>query len=63
MMRLRVRLALSIVAVAWLFAQSQTESPALELGTERACELMAGRSQEHYVLLKTGQYARFNIKQ
>ena len=62
-MRLRVRLALSIVAVAWLFAQSQTESPALELGKERACELMAGRSQEHYVLLRAGQYARFNITQ
>ena len=42
MMRLRVTLLLSIVAAGWLFAQSHTESPALELGEKRGCELPTG---------------------
>src|SRR5205809_4252090 len=62
-MRLRVRLALTIVVSGWLFAQSQTESPALELDKKRECELAAGGSQEHSVLLRAGQYARFTVTQ
>jgi len=62
-MRMRLLLPLSIFVAGRLFAQSQTESPALETGEKRSCELPAGRSQEHHVLLKAGQYARFNIVQ
>jgi CHAT domain-containing protein/Tfp pilus assembly protein PilF len=60
--RLRVLLMLSTV-VAGLFAQDQARSPGPEWGNERSYELAAGRSQEHYVFLKAGQYARFNIAQ
>jgi tetratricopeptide (TPR) repeat protein len=62
-MRLLVLLALSIFIAGFLFSQSQTESPALETGVKRSCELPAGRSQEHHVLLEAGQYARVNIAQ
>src|SRR5215831_1641800 len=62
-MGLRMLLAVSIVLAGWLFAQSQTESSALKRGEKRSCELRAGRSQEHHVPLRAGQYARFNIAQ
>src|SRR5262249_4297311 len=61
--RLRARLALSIVLGGWLTAQGQTESPVLELGKTRAYEIMTGRSREHYVLLRAGEYARLHIGQ
>jgi tetratricopeptide (TPR) repeat protein len=62
-MWLRARLALSIVVAGWLTAQGQTESPVLELGEKRAYEITTGRSHEHYVLLKAGEYARLRISQ
>src|SRR5215510_13661662 len=59
----RARLALFIVVGGWLTAQGQTESPVLELGKTRAYEITTGRSQEHYVLLRAGEYAWLHIKQ
>jgi tetratricopeptide (TPR) repeat protein len=47
----------------WLVAQSQTESLVLEAGKTRACELAAGRTQDHYVVLSAGQYARLTLAQ
>ena len=55
-------LALSTV-LAGLFAQGQAGSEAVEQGKERSYELAAGQSQEHYVLLRAGQYARLKIAQ
>jgi len=62
-MPLRAWFVLSIVVGVWLTAQSQTESPVLELGEKRIYEITPGRSQEHYVLLRAGQYARVHITQ
>lgn len=55
--------ALSTVVAARLFAQDPAGSPPLEPGRELLCEVTAGHPQEHYVLLKAGQYVRFNIAQ
>src|SRR4051794_1433609 len=62
-MRLRIRPELSIVVAGWLLAQGQTEPPALEPGKKLQCDLDAGPSQDHYVLLRTGEYARLDIAQ
>src|SRR5215813_10891212 len=62
-MRLPAQLALSIVVGGWLTAQAQNESPLLELGEKRAYEITTGRPQEHYVLLRTGQFAQLHITQ
>ena len=62
MFRLRVLLTLPAV-VAGLLAQDPAGSKAVERGNERSYELATGRSHEHYVLLRTGQYARVNIAQ
>jgi CHAT domain-containing protein/tetratricopeptide (TPR) repeat protein len=55
-------LALLIVPVS-LFAQSRTESPALELGRRYEFELRVGHWRDHCLVLKTGQYARVSIAQ
>jgi CHAT domain-containing protein len=62
-MRLRARLALSIIVCSWLTALAQTESPFSEPGQKRTYEIAAGHPQEHYVFLKAGQYARLHIAQ
>ena len=62
-MRLRMLPALSTVLAGCLSAQDEGGSPSLEQGKERSYELAADQSQEHYVLLRAGQYARFNITQ
>ena len=62
-MRLPAQLALSIVVGGWLTAQAQNESPLLELGEKRAYEITTGRPQEHYVLLRAGQFAQLHITQ
>jgi len=62
-MRLRAWFALSIVLGVWLIAEGQTESPVLELGKTDVYDIQAGRSQEHYLLLRAGQYARVHITQ
>src|SRR5262249_16208424 len=58
----RARLALLVLGL-WLTAYGQTESPVLELGKPRLYKTATGRPQEHYVLLKAGQYARLPIAQ
>jgi hypothetical protein len=61
---IRLRVLLTLPAfVAGLLAQDLAGSTAVERGNERSYELEAGRSQEHYVLLRSGQYARVNIAQ
>jgi CHAT domain-containing protein len=62
-MRLRAWFALSIVLGVWLIAEGQTESPVLELRKTDVYDIQAGRSQEHYLLLRAGQYARIHITQ
>jgi hypothetical protein len=62
-MRLRTRLALSIVLGGWLTAHAQTESPVLEPGQKRAYEIATGRSQEHHIRLSAGEYVRLHITQ
>src|SRR5215813_6394790 len=62
-MRLPAQLALSIVVGGWLTAQAQNESPLLELGEKRAYEITTGRPQEHYVLLRAGEFAQLQITQ
>ena len=62
-MRLLAQLALSIVVGGWPTVQAQTESPLLELGEKRAYEITTGRPQEHYVLLRAGQFTQLHITQ
>src|SRR5215469_16289363 len=56
-------MALFIVLAAWLLAQSQTESPALDVGRTRVRDLTVDSPQDYYILLSAGQYARLNIAQ
>jgi len=62
-MRLLAQFALSIVVGGWLTAQAQIESLLLELGEKHAYEITTGRSQEHYVLLRAGEFAQLHITQ
>src|SRR5262245_11035618 len=62
-MRLLAQLALTIVVGGWLTAPAQTESPLLELGEKRVYEITTGRSHEHYVLLRAGEFAQLRITQ
>jgi CHAT domain-containing protein/tetratricopeptide (TPR) repeat protein len=62
-MQCRIGLASFLISAGWLFAYSQTEPSTLDLGQKLACELPAGRPQEHEVLLEAGQYARVHIAQ
>src|SRR5690242_15328061 len=62
-MRLPGALTLSVLAGAWLFGQNLTESSALVAGKVRTCDLPAGQSQEHTLLLRAGEYARLEVAQ
>jgi CHAT domain-containing protein/Tfp pilus assembly protein PilF len=57
------RLATALVVAGCLFGQSQTEPTVLDLGNKRSCELPEGRSGDHYVLLRAGQFARLRVVQ